>query len=297
MGWRPLFGALGLLVVCSSLSAAQPAVPVEGGGVTWSPTPATTVRLFPQGEIYGLNVADPHRTTNVVAAGFYTRKRIPESRSPRTTLAGGGHFGMLRIESSRPGGRAWQVSIDAGLDALFDSNYKNDAVGWDGNYGLTATTAANGSPLAFKVAVLHVSAHLGDEYEERTNSRRINYTREELALGIAWRRPRWRAYAETGMAYIMRSPAQERGRWQGGLEYESAPRVFGGRMSWFGASDFSGMQERDWRLDTSLQGGIVARSGGRAYRLYAQWYDGRAPLGQFYKYSEASFSLAFKVDL
>jgi len=33
---------------------------------------------------------------------------------------------------------------------------------------LTVTTATSTSPLAFKIAVLHISAHLGDEYEERT---------------------------------------------------------------------------------------------------------------------------------
>ena len=158
---------------------------------------------------------------------------------------------MLRSDSSAPFGRAWQVSIDAGLDAMFDSQDKNDAIGWDGNYGLTFTTTTNSSPFGYKVAVLHVSSHLGDEYEERTNLARINYTREELALGLAWRfRPRWRAYGDAGFVYRMRSEDQERWRWQGGVEYEARATVFGGRMAWYGAADFSGMEERDWRLAT-----------------------------------------------
>ena len=165
---------------------------------------------------------------------------------------------------------------------MFDSQFKNDAIGWDGNYGLTFTTTTAASPFGYKVAVLHISSHLGDEYEERTSLARINYTREELALGLSWRfRPRWRAYGDVGIAYRMRSEGQERWRWQGGVEYEARATVFGGRMAWYGAVDFSAMEERDWRLDTVLQGGLVTWSGGHAYRIFTQWADGRVPLGQF----------------
>jgi hypothetical protein len=173
-------------------------------------------------ESHPVYVADPHRPTNTVVESFYTRTRAPQTSSPRTFLAGGGHFGMLRI----------------------------------------------------------------------------NYTREELALGLAWRfRPRWRAYSELGFAYLMRSDEQEPWRWQSGVEYETRPVVFGGRMALYGAVDLSALEERSWRLDMSVQGGLVTRSAGHAYRIFAQWYDGRVPLGQFTRYSEASFSIGLKIDL
>lgn len=266
--------------------------------LVWNPTPSRSVELFPAGELFAAYAADPHRPTNQITQHFYTRSRIPEASSPRTMMAVGGRFGMLRVGHTTPGGRSWQVGLDAGLDALFDSQSKNDALGWDGNYGLTLTTAVEGSPYAFKVAVLHMSAHMGDEYQERTGIARTNYTREEVAFAAARRMSTaWRVYGEFGIAYIMRSDEQRRGRWQGGVEYEAAPTVFGGRMAWYAAGDFSGLQERDWRLDTSLQGGLVTRSNGLTYRIFAQWYDGRPPLGQFTKYSEASLSLGLKIDL
>jgi hypothetical protein len=294
--------SVGLLLGASpATAAAQTAAPGqpadEQKAPAWRVGSTRTVRLFPASDVYPVYVADPHRPTTAVVESFYVRTRVPQTRSPRTFLAGGGHLGMLRIESSAPGGRFWQVSIDAGLDGLFDSQFNNDAIGWDGNYGLTVTTATLTSPLAYKVAVLHQSAHLGDEYQERTGATRINYTREEVAFGIAWRfRPRWRAYGETGVAYIMRSDVQERWRWQSGVEYEAPPTVFGGRMAWYGAVDFSALEERDWRLDTALQGGLVSRSGNHAYRLFVQWYDGRVTLGQFSMLSEAALSLGLKVD-
>ncbi len=226
------------------------------------------------------------------------RTRVPQTSSPRTFLAAGGRAGLVRIDPSAPGGRFWQVSVEAGLDAVFDAQFKNDAVGWDGNYGLTVTTATSTSPFAFKVAVLHLSAHLGDEYQERTGTKRINYTREELALGVAWRfRPRWRAYGEVGIGYVTRSDEQAPGRWQTGVEYEAPPTVFGGRMAWYAAVDLSALEERDWRLDTALQGGLVTRTSGRVFRIFLQWYDGRVPLGEFTRYSEASISLGLRIDL
>jgi hypothetical protein len=290
-----------VLAVSSATATAQTAAPGqppdEQKPLTWQAGATRTVRLFPSSDVYPVYVADPHRPTNAIVQSFYTRIRVPETSSPRTFLAGGGRIGMLRVESSAPGGRFWQVSLEAGLDAMFDSQFKLDAIGWDGNYGLTVTTATLTSPLAFKVAVLHLSAHLGDEYQERTGAKRINYTREEVAFGAAWRfRPRWRAYGETGFAHIMRSDIQERWRWQSGVEYEARPTVLGGRMAWYGAVDFSALEERDWRLDTALQGGLVGRSGEHAYRLFVQWYDGRVTLGQFYMISEAALSLGLKVD-
>jgi hypothetical protein len=290
-----------LAVSCGTVMAQAPlpGQPVdEQEPPAWSAGSTRTIRLFPSGEVYPVYVADPHRTTNAVAPTFYTHMRLPDASSPRTFLAAGGHFGMLRIEPPVTGGRFWQISLDAGMDALFDSQFKNDAIGWDGNYGLTITTAATTSRLGFKVAVLHISAHLGDEYEERTDIGRINYTREELALGAGWRfRPRWRAYGEVGIAYIMRSDGQEPLRLQSGLEYEGPPALLGGRMGWYGAVDVSSLEERDWRLDSAFEGGLVTRSGGHAYRLFAKWYDGRPTVGQFSAISERSFALGFKFDL
>jgi hypothetical protein len=288
-------------LACCTVSAQT--VPPGGSAGPSDPPPFDvagdrSIRLFPSGDIYPVYVADPHRPTNAAAFGFYSRTEVDQTASPRPFLAGGGRIGMLRIESSAPDGRFWQVSLEAGLDAMFDNQHRNDAVGWDGNYGFTVTTAAAGSTLGWKAAILHVSSHLGDEYAERTGAVRVDYTREEAALGVAWQfRPRWRAYAELGVAYLMRSEAQQRGRWQGGVEYEAPPAVFGGRLAWYGALDLSAMSERDWRVDHAVQGGLVMRTSGHAYRLYVQWYNGRVPLGQFVQQTEASLAIGMRLDL
>ena len=179
--------------------------------------------LFPSRDVYPVYVADPHRPTNMLAEIGILSGSIPDTDSPLTALGAGGRFGMLRFGPARPGGRAWQVSIEAGFDALFDSQNRLDVVGWDGNYGVTVTTASS-SRFALKIAVLHVSAHLGDEYQARTGRERINYTREELSVGAAWRlSPHWRAYGETGAAYHRGDPALEPWRVQSGSSTSRAP--------------------------------------------------------------------------
>ena len=98
-----------------------------------------------------------------------------------------------------------------------------------------------------------------------------------MAFAIAWQpRPPLRLYGELGFAYLTRDANQQMGRWEGGVEYERRPRWLRDRAAWYAAADFAALQERDWRLDTALQTGLVARNHGRTYRFYLQWYDGLA---------------------
>jgi hypothetical protein len=263
---------------------------------TWTVGSGTTLTLFPVGHLYPVYAADPHRPTTTVSELFYSRVGIEQTDTPRVGLAAGGRIGILRIDPAKPGGRSWQVSIVAGLDAMFDSQNKLDAVGWEGDYGLSVATTTGGR-FAFKAMIHHTSSHLGDEYAIRTGRMRINYTREEVGLGVAWRfAPQWRVYGETAAAYIRRHDEQEPWRVQAGVEYESSPRLWGKRFAWYGASDFSSMEERAWRLDTSLQGGIVTRVSGRTYRLGLGWTDGRPTVAEFFKDTEHWVTVGFWID-
>ena len=257
----------------------------------------TSVILFPAGDIFPVYIADPHRPNNLLEERFYTHMEIPEAENPRTALAAGGRFGMLRIEPSSRSGRAWQVSLEAGLDVLFDAQNRLDSIGWDGNYGLSVTTAAGG-PLSFRFALLHLSAHLGDEYQDRTGRIRINYTREELALGAGWRLgPRSRAYGEFGVAYIERLGTHEPWRLQWGFEHQGEPRFLGQQLAWYAAADFSSLQERGWRLDSAVETGLVKWTNSRAYRIGIGYHNGRPTLGEFTQVSESLVSLFLKIDM
>lgn len=300
---RGLAAGASLIVLLVGSAQAQPAPapadaqPGETREPVWDRAGGARVALFPAGNVYDVYVADPHRPSNAILERFYSKTDIPDSKTPRTSMAVGGSFGLLRIDTAGSSGRSWQVSLDAGLDALFDAKYKLDGIGWEGNYGLTFETASR-SPLSYRAAVLHVSSHLGDEYALRNGLNPINYTREEFAFGTAWRfSPAWRAYGEAGIAWTLRNDSQEPWRVQAGLEWEGRPSLWGGRFAWYGALDLQSMQERGWRVDPTLQAGIVTRSRGRAYRLLIEYLDGRPTIANFYDYDEAHFTIGFKMDL
>ena len=283
-----------MAVVCAPTSQAQQHFAAGQQEPTWTLGSGGSLTLFPSGDVYPVYIADPHRPTNTLEEAFIAAGELPDAHGPLTRLAGGGRFGVVRIRPATPGGRSWQVSIEAGLDALFDSRNRLDVVGWDGNYGVTITTAS-GSPIALKIALLHISAHLGDEYQERTGRPRINYTREEVSVGAAWRwSHRWRAYVESGMGFRRGDTLLEPWRVQWGVEHESAA---GRRIGRYAAADFSSMQEREWRVDASVELGIVLRGGGRTSRILLQWHDGRPTANEFFGESISTLSMALRIDL
>ena len=273
-------------------------VPPDAGQVpAWTLGSGRTLWLFPAGEVQPVYIADLHRPMTAVMPQFYTRTGIYDSTDLRTGLAVGGRFGIFRLDPATPGGRSWQLSVDAGLNAQFDSNNKLDNIGWDGKYGLSLTTATGGR-LSFRVAILHDSAHIGDEYADRTGRTRIDYTREEFAFGVAVRvARRLRAYAEGGYGYYLLTEEQRPWRAHGGLEYTARRSLIGGRFAWYAAVDFSGTEEREWRLDTSVQTGITTTAGGRRWRIGVQYNDGAPPMGEFFQDTEAWFTVGLWIDM
>jgi hypothetical protein len=120
-------------------------------------------------------------------------------------------------------------------------------------------------------------------------------TRSARASIIRAKNWRWRVYGEIGRAYMMLNAGQAPWRVQQGLEYESRRTIFG-RFSWYGSADVQLMQERDWRIDRALQGGIVAHPDGRSYRIAVEYYAGRPTVAEFFKYSEASLTWGLRFD-
>ncbi len=289
--------AAATILACGSTALAQQTGGPPQQDPTWVLSSGATVTLFPSGEVYPVYVADPHRPTNVFAGSVTLGGGIPDTESSLIRLGAGGRFGLLRFGPARPEGRAWQLSFEAGFDALFDSENRNDVVGWDGNYGVTVTTASS-SRLALKFAMLHISAHVGDEYQMRTGRERINYTREELSAGVAWRwSQHWRAYGETGAAYHLGHPSLEPWRVQSGIEYDSGLGPCGRYFACYAAVDVSSMQERNWRVDVTADVGIVMQGLGRTSRIFLEWHDGRPPANEFFLDSVSSFTVGLKIDL
>lgn len=256
--------------------------------------------VFPEGHLSALPIADPHRPGAAMTMESHSSTEIEGASDRRFFLRVGGRFGLLRWSPETAEGRSWQLSLEAGLDAQFDIELGQDNIGWDGNYGLSLTSARGGGRWAFLLGILHTSAHIGDEWITRIGRQRINYTREEARAGLSWRfARRWRTYAEGAYGYKRRAVEDLmeplRGQW--GLELEGADGLLRGRAGWYAALDVQAWQERDWRLDAALQAGLRLATGNRTWRLGLQYYDGRVPLGEFFQETESAWSLGLWSEL
>jgi opacity protein-like surface antigen len=246
--------------------------------------------MFPDSNLYPSYVADPrHPGFGVTLLGF-PDPRIPDSGDRRVGLKLGGRFGLLRV------GR-WQADIEAGFTGQFDIEHSLDNIGWDGTYGfLVSTVLAEG--VSVQLGTKHISSHVGDEYAERTGRRRIEYTREELAAGIAWAiEGRWRTYAEAGWGFAPRDEiGQEPGRLQLGLEHEAPGSLGPGRLGWYAALDLGALEEKDWQVDPTFQAGLLIPAGDRRWRVGLGIHGGTVPIGEFFRVDETYVALGLWLD-
>ncbi|MDR9435619.1 MAG: DUF1207 domain-containing protein, partial [Thiohalophilus sp.] len=213
---------------------------------------ARDVSLFPEQQLYPVNLADPRRIQFSAKSLYFDQTTIDQTGDHRFDLKLGGRLGLLHL--SDPEGNSdlgWLLSLDAGFHGQFDVDASQDNIGWDGIYALMLSYRPS-RQLAFKIGAYHISSHVGDEYMERTGRARINYTREELQAGINLALDdRWQWYVEAGRAYDRRNTGlQKPWRAQTGLQYLPDNEH---EISWYAGLDIGASEERDWQKDFSVQ--------------------------------------------
>lgn len=256
------------------------------------------LQWFPAGDLFPPAIADPHRVTFAFVPARVLDNNIPQTGDTRYTLKLGGNFGIVRRHPEGDPERGWQVSFRAGFDGIFDVENGMDNIGWDGDFGWYFNLARPGG-WAFRAAWQHTSSHIGDEYAQTTGRERVEYTRREWVAGLSKRFGRhWRIYGDAGYGHNPGNKVlQEPWRLQAGAEYERRRSLFGERFGWYAALDLSTLEERDWRVDTSAQGGLTLPIGRRTHRFGIEVYDGRVPLGEFYQITETYVALGIWIDI
>ncbi len=255
------------------------------------------VLLFPADDLHQPYIADPYRPTNALTFQLNTVTDIPDSSGARVWTAAGGRFGILRLQQPNPEGRLLQVSIEAGLDAQYDSGSNLDNIGYDGNYGLTVTTKKSDA-FTLLFAYRHVSGHVGDEWLKENDRQRIGYRRDELSVGGASRiAGSWRLYGEVGYGIIrLNEELQRPWRLQTGVEREWPRSWAKGRLGWYVAADVQSHEERNWDIDLSLEAGMLATSAGRRWRIGVRYVVGHPPLTEFFQDDEQWLSAGLWMD-
>jgi len=294
---RPSVRALcALLSIATSLLVA-PSLRAQESSPEESPAHSYVFVAFPDSDFYPHYITDPLRAQSAMILASVLDSEIPETGDARFILRLGGNFSLFRMHPADDPNRGLQLDFNGGFFGHFDVDHSLDNIGWDGIFGLLLTWKPTSS-LGFRVGTLHDSAHVGDEYAQRTGRARIGYTRQEWVAGVSWiASPRWRVYGEAGYGFGLEE-FQDPLRVEVGAELSGRRRFWNERANWYAAIDVGAYQERNWDTRVTSQAGIMIATGrsSQRYRLAIEYCDGRSSLGEFTPFNESTLGLGWYFD-
>jgi Protein of unknown function (DUF1207) len=270
-------------------------VSVEGtenrSAVKGKEDPATKrVEFLPARILYKPYVADPRRPR------FSIKWLSGDGGESNIDTAIGGYIPILDLRRPSAQDEKTQVATFAGVWSRWDVKESLDQIGTDFRGGLSLSYRRK-EPWTLRLQYFHESDHLGDELVLRTGRSRIDYSRDDLSLGLSYEpHPQYRLYAEGGYGFSLGDPNKP---WRGqvGAEWEGKPWFpLGGRP--YAAADLQTWEESNWDPNLNLQFGVVfwnqLRS--RSLRLSFDLYRGRDPLGEFLPERLRYLALGFSLD-
>jgi hypothetical protein len=151
---------------------------------------------------------------------------------------------------------------------------------------------------AFTLEAYHESSHLGDEYEDRFDAKRIDWTRDVVAGWVSYTMGPWRV---TGSgSYALRDELRL-GRAGGslGLDFRPRRRAGGGALRPVGGLYLDASAATNWRLSGSLKAGIAlqATPTSREIGLALIAHDGLSTQRQFFRQESRYVGLEVRFDL
>jgi hypothetical protein len=280
-----------VLLVCVGPALAQDD---ERADTTFKLGSRWLLELDPNDQPYPDYVADPRRPRMQVGVGV-ADSDIPETSAGRVMLDLGTRYTLFKIQTDSSGTNAFALDIEGGLFTQFDSGNGLDNIGWDGRYGVFAVWDWSEKVVA-RVGYRHISAHLGDEYIEATGRQRINYTRDDFALGLGYfLSEKILIYVEPSRAWSMGNDERQK-RWavEGGIQYEGPRDMWNNSTAFYAATHVRAFDETNWDPGVSVQTGFHVKRNQHSsnLRLGLEGYIGRAILGEFaLDYDEAYLTL------
>jgi hypothetical protein len=187
----------------------------------------------------------------------------------------------------------FEFDMEGGVFPRLDSN--RSLVSADYRFGLPLTYRAG--PWETKFGYDHLSSHLGDIYmENNPGVERINYVREQVLLGLAYRPiPDVRFYGEASYAFHYDGGAKP---WEFKFGAEYSPS---GQTGIQGAPFLA--VNGDLREDVDYSGNISAEAGwqwrgasGHMFRVGAQGFNGYSDQRQFYRQYESYLGFGIWYD-
>ncbi|MFB6347189.1 MAG: DUF1207 domain-containing protein [bacterium] len=190
---------------------------------------------------------------------------------------------MQPIYRWNPGGRIIQSGIEGGIYSHFQT-LANDVVliSTDFSVGIPIEIRAEAS--GYRLKLLHISSHLGDEFQMQTGRTRISYSHESLR-GIYFHdlfRAGGRLYAGGEYAINM---TPETGDWIGIAGYELQGTTY------FSTGDIRLRERNNWDPSIMIQVGYRIKDG--AIKTGLEFFDGPLATGQFFREKRSYVGIFF----
>ena len=282
--WRrlpPFCLGIGLGLVLAFAAAGETA---ESGDVEGE--------LLPHGELFEPLIADL-RWPRFSAAHQW---RLGTDEFDRAgTVSFGETFALYR-DAPRRWGRL-ELGFFASVYALFDMA--------SGSFDLANEDYQAGFSLSLErgefvtlLRAYHVSSHLGDEYliENRTSRDDVSFEIIDLLVS----RPLGKAFRLYGGLGVVVNATNsiDPFRSQGGLEWTSPTGLWGNRIRPIAGTDLQIRQENDFEPEVAVLVGLrLARPEDdvRRLELFARYYHGRSPEGQFFDQTIDSIGVGLRL--
>jgi hypothetical protein len=246
---------------------------------------ARATDLFPASSLFLAPLASPREPRSHVT---WLILDLPGDSLNVGSVGFGDSFGLVRW---RGWGTEdyWQVGLSGAVLAQF--NLDSDSMDLiNADYLVGFPVGYRNGPWSGRLRLYHQSSHLGDEfllYPQSTELRqkRINLSFETAEMLGGWE---WEGLRITGgPAYILHTdtPLKRRSA-QLGIDYLSARPVYRPELLPFASATLHSWEETGWKVDFDAKAGINLRSPyaeKRAIQLFAEYFRGNLPFGQFYK--------------
>ena len=251
-------------------------------------------RLFPDVPSFERPEASP-RVHGIAARVISARRgdsRFGEEAEAEVAL--GENFPVVAL---RRGAMPITLGLGSQVYARFSLHDKKSAlISNDWVVGINGTALLGA--WTFTLEAYHESSHLGDEYEDRFDAKRVDWTREVLGAWVSYRAGPWRLTG--GGSYALRDELRlGRAGASFGLDFRPRRAARSAAIQPVGGVYLDASAATVWRMSGSLKAGVAHRSspGGREIGLALIAHDGLSTQRQFFREESRYVGVEIRFDL
>jgi len=281
-----LAGALMLLSVPSP-GVAQQATPWCFTGI--HPGEVQGAVFLPEGDLFCPLLADPkgeHSFVSFLSGDFppLDDGTGADGNIKIGSIGIGDAFPLVRLAGGAPG-NGLQIGLVGGIFAQFNLDAESfDLINADYLVGVPVTFRWSG--FSSRVRVYHQSSHLGDEFLLSSEVERENLSFEAVDVLLSQEVGPLRAYGGGEVLFNREPETLESTLAHAGLELRIG-QLRGVRF--LGALDMKATEQQEWEPGWSVRAGVEVAAWRdenhppRMWGLFAEYYDGPSPYGQFFQ--------------